>query len=589
MALRKVLITVVGHVDHGKTTLLDRLRSTQVAEKEAGLITQAIGASIIPKEALQKTCGDLLKTFKIELKLPGILTIDTPGHAAFTNLRKRGGSLADIAIVVVDINEGFMPQTKESIEILKASKTPFIIAANKIDLVPGWHDHPELPLLSHISSQPPQATQIFERKLYELVGKLYEDFALQADRFDRVSDYTQQIAIVPCSAKKGFGIPELLVVIIGLAQKYLEQSLKVNLDGPAKGTILEVKEDKGLGKTLDVVLYDGRLKVNDTLIIGGIDGAIQGKVKALFEPAPLSEMREKRTKFNPVKEVEAATGVKISAKDIDLVIAGMPLESVPSGSSAEEAKDRVQSQVKEVMIETDKTGVVIKADSLGSLEALITLLRDKQIPIKKASIGNITKKDISDAEAVQKQDPLLGAIIGFNVDVQQDVAAGQIKIILNNVIYKLIEDMERWQAEVKQKIESGELDVLTRPFKFEILRGYVFRQSNPACCGVSIEGGILKTGVQVMRADGKPITMIKGIQREKENLEKAKRGDQVAVAMPDVIIGRQINEGDMLYSYIPEEDFRKLKDFKDMLQEDEKEVLREIAQIMRKDNPVWGI
>ncbi len=559
-----------------------------MAEKEAGLITQAIGASIIPRDALQKTCGSLLETFKIELKLPGILTIDTPGHAAFTNLRKRGGSLADIAIVVVDINEGFMPQTVESIEILKASKTPFIIAANKIDLIPGWHEHPELPLLAHINAQPSQSAQIFERKLYEMVGKLYEKFELSADRFDRVSDYTNQIAIVPTAAKKGFGLPELLVVIIGLAQKYLEQSLKVNLDGPAKGTVLEVKEDKGLGKTLDVILYDGSLALNDTIVIGGIDGPIITKIKALFEPAPLSEMREKRTKFLPVKEVQAATGVKISAKDIEPVIAGMPLESV-KGNDIEEVKARVQSQVKEVMIETDATGVIIKADSLGGLEALITLLRDKGISIKKASIGLVTKKDVSDAEAVLKQDPLLGAIIGFNVDIQQDVQAGHVKVILNNVIYKLIEDLERWQAESRQRIENSQLDLLTRPFKFELLRGYVFRQSNPAVCGVSVEGGTVRTGVQVMRADGKPITMVKGIQREKENLEKAERGAQVAIAMPDVIIGRQINEGDMLYSFIPEEEFVKLKEFKEFLSVDEKDILREIAGLMRKGNPVWGI
>ncbi|MBI4449391.1 translation initiation factor IF-2 [Candidatus Woesearchaeota archaeon] len=589
MAFRKVLITVVGHVDHGKTTLLDRIRNSSVAEREAGLITQAIGASIVPLETIRRVCGPLLDQIRLDVKLPGILAIDTPGHAAFSNLRKRGGSLADIAIVVVDINEGFMPQTEESIDILKAHKTPFIIAANKIDLIPGWHEHPDLPLFAHIAAQPPNVQEIFERKMYELVGKLSEKFNLNCERFDRVEDYTQQIAIVPIAAKKSYGLPELLVVIIGLAQKFLEKSLNLNVEGPAKGTVLEIKEDKGLGKTLDVIIYDGSLRVNDTIVIGGVEAPIVTKVKALFEPAALSEMREKRTKFVAAKEVSAATGVKISAKDIDNVIAGMPMEAVHDSQTLEKVKSRVQAQVGEVMIETDTTGVVVKAESLGSLEALITLLREKSIPIKKALIGNITKKDINDAHAVAQEDPLLGCVIGFNVDLQQDVQPGSVKILLNNVIYKLIEDLEKWQAESKKRIETSQLDILTRPFKIELLRGYVFRQSNPAVVGISVEAGTVRTGVQVMKADGKPISVVKGIQREKENVDKAERGAQVAVSLPNVIVGRQINEGDILYSYIPEEDFVKLKDFKEFLSEDEKEVLRDIANMMRKDNPVWGI
>ncbi len=589
MPLRKVLITVVGHVDHGKTTLLDRIRNSSVAEKEAGLITQAIGASIVPQETIKRMCGALFERLNLQLSLPGILAIDTPGHAAFTNLRKRGGNLADIAIVVIDINEGFMPQTEESIEILKASKTPFIIAANKIDLIPGWHEHPELSLLEQINAQPQHCQEIFERKMYELIGRLSEKFGMNAERFDRVSDYTKEIAIVPISAKKAYGLAELLVVVIGLAQRFLETNLRISIDGPAKGTVLEVKEDKGLGKTIDVIIYDGTLKVNDTIVIGGVEKPIVTKIKALFEPAPLSEMREKRTRYESVKDVVAATGVKISAKDLDNVVAGMPVESVPDLLYLDEVKLRVQQQVQEVMIETDKSGVVIKAESLGSLEAMITLLRDKGVTIRKAGIGMITKKDVSDAQVVLHQDPLLGCIIGFNVDLATDVNLGNVKLILNNVIYKLIDDLERWQAESRRNIESSQLDVLTRPFKIELLRGYVFRQSNPAVIGVSVEAGTLRTNVQVMNTEGKVLSSIKGIQQEKENVEKAELGKQVAVALPNVIIGRQINEGDVLYSYIPEEEFVKLKNFKEFLSSDEKDILREIATIMRKFNPVWGV
>ncbi|MBT4805689.1 translation initiation factor IF-2, partial [Candidatus Woesearchaeota archaeon] len=326
MATRKVLLTVVGHVDHGKTSLLDKIRQTAVTKGEAGGITQAVGVSIIPMETIKKICGPLLNAFKGKLSVPGLLAIDTPGHAAFTSLRKRGGSLADIAILIVDITEGFKPQTIESIEILKANKVPFIIAANKIDLIHGWQFDKEKLLLQNINNMNPQMQGEFEKKLYELVGTVAEH-GLQSERFDRVEDYTKQIAIVPVSAHTGQGIPELLMVLTGLAQKFLEKKLEIEETGNAKGTILEVKEEKGMGTTLDAIIYNGQLKVNDTLVIGGIDQAIVVKVRALLEPAELAEMREKKSKFKNVKQVTAATGVKISAPGLNEAISGMPIIS----------------------------------------------------------------------------------------------------------------------------------------------------------------------------------------------------------------------------------------------------------------------
>jgi len=316
MSTRKVLLTVVGHVDHGKTSLLDKIRQSVVTKGEAGAITQAIGVSIIPIETIKKICGPLLNAFKDTLTVPGLLAIDTPGHAAFTSLRKRGGSLADIAILVVDIKEGFKPQTIESIEILKANKVPFIVAANKIDLLHGWQDDKNKSLIENINSLNTNIQGEFEKKMYELVGK-FSELGLQSERFDRVEDYTKQLAIVPISAHTGQGIPELLVVLTGLAQKFLEKKLEIEEKGDAKGTILEVKEEKGLGVTIDTIIYNGHLKVNDTLIIGGIEQPIVVKIRALLEPAELCDMREKKSRFKNVKEVFAATGVKISAPGLD--------------------------------------------------------------------------------------------------------------------------------------------------------------------------------------------------------------------------------------------------------------------------------
>ena len=193
MAIRKILVTVVGHVDHGKTTLLDTIRHTTVAAAEKGGITQAVGVTIVPLATIKKICGKLLEVLKQKITVPGLLCIDTPGHAAFTSLRKRGGSLADIAILVVDINEGFKPQTLESMEILKAHKVPFIVAANKIDLIPYWKYDQKKLLLENINELDYQIQGEFEKRLYGLVGQ-FQEHDLQAERFDRVSDYTKQLA-----------------------------------------------------------------------------------------------------------------------------------------------------------------------------------------------------------------------------------------------------------------------------------------------------------------------------------------------------------------------------------------------------------
>ncbi len=579
--IRQPIVTIMGHVDHGKTMLLDKIRGSAIQAKESGGITQAIGASIIPLDTIKKICGPLLEALKLKFTIPGILFIDTPGHAAFVNLRKRGGNLADIAILVIDINEGIKAQTRECIEILKQYKTPFIISANKIDLVPGWHPSKEN-IIKNISSQPESTRNKLETKLYEIVGKLFE-IGLEADRYDRINNYTKQIAIVPTSAKTGEGIPELLMVLTGLTQRYLEKELKISVEGPCKATILEVKEEKGLGKTLDAIIHDGTLKIGDEIVIGTMGEPIVTKVKGLFMPAPLTEMRDKKSKFKTVKEVSAANGVKIIVIDIEEATSGMPLLGVDRNT--EKIKEQVKKEIQEVIVKTDKQGVIIKADSLGSLEALITLLKEKNIPIKKASIGPITKKDISDAEANLEKDPLHAVILGFNIPQAQ----AKVKTIVHDVIYKVIEDYETWYKEESKKMELEALENLTKPCKLQSLKGYVFRQSNPAVIGVEVLEGSLKSNIPIMNTEGKILTTVKSIQKEQENVERAERGDKVAISLPHVIIGRQVKEGDILLSAITEEEFRKFREYKKYLSESDKTVLKEIAKLMRKRNQLWGL
>jgi translation initiation factor 5B len=590
MALRKPIVTIMGHVDHGKTQLLDTIRHTSVLEREAGAITQAIGASIVPIKTINRICGELLAKLKLEITFPGLLFIDTPGHAAFSNLRRRGGNLADIAIVVIDINEGIKPQTAEAIEILKKYKTPFIVCANKIDLLPGWNSRKELGLVLDINSQSDEVKQLVDTKIYELVGKLHE-MGFGSERFDRVSNFTTQISILPISAKTAEGIPEVLMTITGLAQRFLNKCLECDTEGKGKGTILEVKEEKGLGKTIDVIIYNGKVRTGDTIVIGTLGEPVVTKVKAMFEPQEMAEMRDKKSKFCSIKEATAATGVKISAPGMEEVVAGMPL-SVVDPSNLQNVKEEIKQEIEEVLIETEKEGIIIKADSLGSLEALITLLSEKEIPIRKASIGNIMKKDVIDCESNLESGPLMAVILGFNVkpstDASEALEKSGAKALHNDVIYKLLEDFEKWQEEKRKELEAKELETLRRPCKFRIMPNYVFRQSNPAICGVEIVSGKISTGTEIMRG-GVNVGRVKSIQKDKEEIGTAEAGAQVAMSIEGPTIGRQIHEGDELYTWIIESEFRKLRDLKKFLTNDEIEILKEIAEIMRKGNSLWGI
>jgi len=570
--IRQPLVVVMGNIDSGKTRTLDTIRRTAVTKSEAGAITQMISSSAISLQTIQRIAGDLLKNQKISI--PGLIFLDTPGHAAFSNMRRRGGNLADIAILVIDVNEGIKPQTIECLEILKKYKTPFLIALNKIDIAPGFREVEAKSILQIIAKQNEKVQQYFETKLYEIVGKLFE-LGFQTERFDRVEDYTKQIAIVPCSGKFGQGVPELLAVLIGLAQKYLEKDLEIDVNQPGKGTILEVKDEKGIGVSLDVIIYEGKLKVNDTIIVGGLYEPVVTKVRGLFLP-------DEKGKYKAVKEVVGATGVKIVATNIKDVVSGMPLY-VATGNE-EEIKEKIMEEVDEVVIETEGEGIVVKADSLGSLEAVVGMLQEKDIPIKKASVGNITKKDILDAES--NHDELNRVIMCFNIEGE---APESIKILKSQVIYQLIENLDQFREEKQKEIEERSLKDVTKPAKIKVLRGCMFRQSNPCVVGVEVLKGTLTPDTELIKLDGSKVGHIKTIELEKESVKKVEKDKQVAISLPGVTGGRQINEEDVLLVDITEKEFLTLKKFKKLLTADEMDILREIAEIKRKENNVWGV
>jgi len=590
LKIRSPIVSVLGHVDHGKTSLLDFIRGSGIAQKEAGGITQHIGATEIPMEIVESIGGEFLKKLGIKETLPGLFFIDTPGHEAFTTLRKRGGALADLAILIVDINEGFKPQTYEALNILKMYKTPFIVAANKIDKIFGWQPTEGAPFIQSFFKQPQNVQEKVDTGLYELVGILH-DQGFESERFDRISDFSKQVSIIPISAKTGEGVPELLAMLMGLARQYLKEQLKIEEDAPAKGTILEVKEEVGLGVTIDTVIYDGILKKDDIIVIMSTDDVITTNIRSLLKPRPLEEIRESKKKFQKIDEVIAAAGVKIVAPNIENAVSGSPLR-VARGN-IEGVRKEILKEIENIKIDTDELGIVVKADTLGSLEALVNLLKDMDVPIRAANIGDVSRRDVVDASISKKEEPLYGVIIAFNVKILpsafEEIKAQEIKLFSANVIYQLTEDYQAWIELYEEEKKRAYLDAIVKPAKIRVIPKLIFRNSKPAIAGIEVLGGTVKQNYGLIREDGSRVGKVEGMQDKGENLKSVPRGKKVAMSIKDAIFGKNFDEGDVLYVDIPENHYKILEsELKSKLSEDEYETLHEVVDIKRKENPDWG-
>lgn len=571
--IRQPIISVLGHVDHGKTTILDNIRKSAVAAGEAGGITQHIGATEVPLSIVKKICGSLVDESKI--KIPGLLFIDTPGHEAFTTLRKRGGSIADLAILVVDVNEGFKPQTEESLTFLKEFKTPFVVAANKIDMITGWKKHDTKCFSLSFKDQGDSVKRELDSKVYELVGKLSE-MGFNSERFDRVDDFSNTVAIVPVSGITGEGIGELMMTLIGLSQQFLKDKIEIK-ERNGYGNVLEIKEVKGLGTTIDVILYDGQIKKGDCLVIGGEEPLVT-TVKALLKPRELGELRVEK-KFSYVDHISAASGVKISAPGLESVIPGSPIRTCRK-EDVDTFKEELKKEVESVEIETENEGVMLKADTLGSLEGLIKILTDNGIAIRKAKIGSVNKSDTMEMNSIR--DVIKRVIFAFNVPVLPEaLEVEEVKIFESPVIYKLIEDYQEWKGEKEREIRMEKLSGVVRPGKLKILPGYIFRASHPAIVGVEVLGGVVKSGYSLVN-EGKIIGKIEQIQKEGSNVAEAKYGDKLAVSIEGATVGRQIKEGDELYTAMSRENIRKLEEMKELLSKTELDVLEEIKDLIKK-------
>lgn len=509
--LRSPICCILGHVDTGKTKILDKIRQTNVQEGEAGGITQQIGATYFPLEALQAKTQVVNKDGSFEFKVPGLLVIDTPGHESFTNLRSRGSSLCNIAVLVVDIMHGLEPQTLESMRLLRDRKTPFIVALNKIDRLYGWKKIDNNGFQESMAMQNKGVQNEFRDRL-ERTKVAFAEQGFNAELYSENKSMAKNVSLVPTSAHTGEGIPDLLKLLLTLTQERMTNKLMYLSE--VECTVLEVKVIEGLGTTIDVVLSNGILREGDRIVLCGLNGAISTNIRALLTPAPLKELRIK-SQYVHNQEVKASLGVKIAANDLEHAIAGSRLLVVGPEDDEEDLEEEVMSDIENLLGKVSKTGrgVSVQASTLGSLEALLEFLKVSKIPVANISIGPVYKRDVMSAGVMLEKAKEYAVMLCFDVKVDKEAQAYAdevgVKIFTADIIYHLFDDFSKHMAQLaEQKKEDSKLLAV---FPCVLTPVAVFNKKDPIVVGVDVTEGNLRLLTPIAAVRTNPITNVKDI------------------------------------------------------------------------------
>ncbi|KAI9789195.1 MAG: hypothetical protein M1816_006329 [Peltula sp. TS41687] len=572
--LRSPICCILGHVDTGKTKLLDKIRQTNVQEGEAGGITQQIGATYFPVDAIKQKTQVVNKDGKFEFKVPGLLVIDTPGHESFTNLRSRGSSLCNIAILVVDIMHGLEPQTLESMRLLRDRKTPFIVALNKIDRLYGWKPIANNGFQDSLAMQNKGVLNEFRDRL-EKTKVAFAEQGFNSELFFENKSMARNVSLVPTSAHTGEGIPDMLKLLVQLTQERMTNKLMYLSE--VECTVLEVKVIEGLGTTIDVILSNGVLREGDRVVLCGLNGAISTNIRALLTPAPLKELRVK-SQYIHNKEVKASLGVKVAANDLEHAIAGSRLMVVGPDDDEENLEEEVMSDLENLLnkVSTTGRGVSVQASTLGSLEALLEFLRVSKIPVANISIGPVYKRDVMQAGVMLEKAKEYAVMLCFDVKVDKEAQAYAddvgVKIFTANIIYHLFDDFTKHMAQLaEQKKEDSKLLAV---FPAVLSPVAVFNKKDPIVVGVDVVEGNLRLLTPIAAVKTNPTTgakevislgRVQSIERDHKQIPICKKGQpSVAVKIEGAnqpLYGRQLEEKDTLYSLISRQSIDTLKEF----------------------------
>ncbi|KAK1570475.1 hypothetical protein Q3G72_002518 [Acer saccharum] len=591
--LRSPICCIMGHVDAGKTKLLDFVRGTNVQESEAGFITQQIGATYFPAENIRERTKELKADAK--LKVPGLLVIDTPGHESFTNLRSRGSGLCDIAILVVDIMEGLKPQTIESLNLLKMRTTEFIIALNKVDRLYGWKTCRDAPIVKAMKQQSKDVQNLFNTRLTQIVTQFMEQ-GVNTELYYKNREMGETFSIVPTSAISGEGIPDLLLLLVQWTQKTMVE--KLTFSNVVQCTVLEVKVIEGHGMTIDVVLVNGVIHEGDQIVVCGLQGPIVTTIRALLTPHPMKELRVKGTYLHH-REIKAAQGIKIAAQGLEHAIAGTGLYVVGSDDDLEDVKEATMEDMKSVLNRIDKSGegVYVQASTLGALEAMLEFLKssDVKIPISGIGIGPVHKKDVMKASVMLEKKKEYAAILAFDVKVTQEARelADElgVKIFIADIIYHLFDQFKAYIDNLKEEKKREAAEEAVFPCVLRIVPNCIFNTKDPIILGVDVLEGIAKVGTPICipQRDFIDIGRIASIENNLKPVDSAKKGMRVAVKIvgsnseeQQKMFGRHFDDEDELVSHISRRSIDILKtNYRDDLSIDDWKLVVKLKNLFR--------
>ncbi|XP_049641097.1 eukaryotic translation initiation factor 5B [Suncus etruscus] len=588
--LRAPVICVLGHVDTGKTKILDKLRHTHVQDGEAGGITQQIGATNVPLEAINEQTK-MIKNFDREnVRIPGMLIIDTPGHESFSNLRNRGSSLCDIAILVVDIMHGLEPQTIESINLLKSKKCPFIVALNKIDRLYDWKKSPDSDVAATLKKQKKNTKDEFEERAKAIIVEFAQQ-GLNAALFYENKDPRTFVSLVPTSAHTGDGMGSLIYLLVELTQTMLSKRLAHCEE--LRAQVMEVKALPGMGTTIDVILINGRLKEGDTIIVPGVEGPIVTQIRGLLLPPPMKELRVKN-QYEKHKEVEAAQGVKILGKDLEKTLAGLPLLVAYKEDEIPVLKDELIHELKQTLnaIKLEEKGVYVQASTLGSLEALLEFLKTSEVPYAGINIGPVHKKDVMKASVMLEHDPQYAVILAFDVRIERDAQEMAdslgVRIFSAEIIYHLFDAFTKYRQDYKKQKQEEFKHIAVFPCKMKILPQFIFNSRDPIVMGVTVEAGQVKQGTPmcVPSKNFVDIGIVTSIEINHKQVDVAKKGQEVCVKIEPIpgespkMYGRHFEATDILVSKISRQSIDALKDwFRDEMQKSDWQLIVELKKV----------
>eukprot|EP00466_Bigelowiella_natans_P007214 jgi/Bigna1/92617/estExt_fgenesh1_pm.C_420007 len=593
--LRSPICCILGHVDTGKTKLLDKMRSTNVQDREAGGITQQIGATYFPMTNIEKATAQLVASTgkALNAKMPGLLMIDTPGHESFTNLRARGSNLCDIAILVVDLMHGLEPQTLESIRLLKERGTPFVVALNKVDRLYEWKSTPNGPVRDSLKQQKKHVQQEFETRTNQVIAEFAKEAELNTVLYYKNKNPKEWTSLVPTSAHTGEGIPDLLWLLVKMTQNFMRDQIAVSYTD-LQCTVLEVKKVEGLGTTIDVVLVNGVLHEGDTIVVCGLQGPIVTTIRALLTPPPMKEIRVK-SEYVHHKEIKAAMGVKITANGLDHAVAGTQLLVCGKNDDIEELKDESMADLASILTRVDPSGqgVYVQASTLGSLEALLQFLEDMKVPVSGVAIGPVNKKDVMKAAVMLERREEYAVILAFDVtaspEAKQMANEMGVTIFSADIIYHLFDMVTKYFEDVKAKRRAEAAPRAVFPCILRIIPEFIFNKRSPIVVGVEVMEGILRKGTPLCIPDKKPILdigSVTSIEFEHKERNEAKKGEQVCIKIEQnrgnqvILLGRHFDASQNMVSRLSRESIKLLKEnFRSDLQPDDWKLVVKLKKV----------